>query len=75
MGKPLSMDLRSQAPAAVDEGMSCRALAPRFGGTAATVTQLRTFESAVAQLAFGHSFMSTITDDRLTDVRRTIAII
>jgi len=31
MGKPLSMDLRSRALAAVDEGMSCRGAAERFG--------------------------------------------
>ena len=31
MGNPLSMDLRSRALAAVDEGMSCRAAAERFG--------------------------------------------
>ncbi len=37
MGKPLSMDLRSRALAAVDEGMSCRAAATRFGVAAATV--------------------------------------
>ena len=37
MGKPLSMDLRSRALAAVDEGMSCRAAAVRFGVAAATV--------------------------------------
>jgi transposase len=35
MGKPLSMDLRSRALAAVDEGMSCRAAAVRFGVAAA----------------------------------------
>lgn len=37
MGKPLSMDLRSRALAAVDEGMSCRDAARRFGVAAATV--------------------------------------
>lgn len=37
MGKPLSMDLRSRALAAVDEGMSCRAAASRFGVSASTV--------------------------------------
>ncbi len=37
MGKPLSMDLRSRALAAVDEGMSCRAAARRFGVAAVTV--------------------------------------
>ncbi|MDR6116740.1 transposase [Sphingomonas sp. SORGH_AS789] len=37
MGKPLSMGLRSRALAAVDEGMSCRAAARRFGVAAATV--------------------------------------
>lgn len=31
MGQPLSMDLRSRLLAAVDEGMSCRAAATRFG--------------------------------------------
>ncbi len=37
MGKPLPMDLRSRALAAVDEGVSCRAAARRFGVAAATV--------------------------------------
>ena len=37
MGKPLSMDLRSRALAAVDEGVSCRAAVRRFGIAAATV--------------------------------------
>jgi len=37
MGKPLSMDLWSRALAAVEEGMSCRAAARRFGVAAATV--------------------------------------
>ena len=31
MGQPLSMDLRSRLLAAVDEGMSCRSAAARFG--------------------------------------------
>ena len=37
MGKPLSKDLRSRALAAVDEGLSCRAAATRFGVSASTV--------------------------------------
>ncbi|MDQ1231544.1 transposase [Sphingomonas sp. SORGH_AS 879] len=37
MGKPLSMDLRSRALAAVDEGMRCRTAAVRFGVAAAKV--------------------------------------
>jgi transposase len=37
MGKPLSMDLRSRALAAVDEGMSCRGAAARFGVAPSTV--------------------------------------
>jgi transposase len=41
MGKPLSMDLRSRALAAVDEGMSCRAAATRFGVSASTVIRWR----------------------------------
>ncbi|MBT3072213.1 helix-turn-helix domain-containing protein, partial [Rhodomicrobium sp. Az07] len=31
MGHPLSMDLRSRLLAAIDDGMSCRAAAARFG--------------------------------------------
>ena len=31
MGHPLSMDLRSRLLAAIDEGLSCRAAAARFG--------------------------------------------
>ena len=31
MGQPLSMDLRSRVLGAVDEGMSCRSAAARFG--------------------------------------------
>lgn len=31
MGQPISMDLRSRLLAAIDEGMSCRAAAARFG--------------------------------------------
>lgn len=37
MGRPLSMDLRSRVLAAVDEGMSCRAAAARFGVAPSTV--------------------------------------
>lgn len=37
MGKPFSMDLRLGALAAVDEGMSCRTAAVRFGVPVATV--------------------------------------
>ncbi len=31
MGQPLSMDLRSRLLSAIDDGMSCRAAAARFG--------------------------------------------
>lgn len=31
MGQPLSMDLRSRVLAAIDDGMSCRSAAARFG--------------------------------------------
>jgi transposase len=31
MGQPISMDLRSRLSAAIDDGMSCRAAAARFG--------------------------------------------
>ncbi len=36
MGQPLSIDLRRRLLAAIDEGMSCRAAAVRFGVTPAT---------------------------------------
>ena len=36
MGQPLSMDLRRRLLAAIDEGMSCRAAAVRFGVAPAT---------------------------------------
>ncbi len=36
MGLPLSMDLRRRLLAAIDEGMSCRAAAVRFGVAPAT---------------------------------------
>ncbi len=36
MGQPLSMDLRQRLLAAIDEGMSCRAAAVRFGVAPAT---------------------------------------
>ena len=36
MGQPLSMDLRTRLLAAIDEGMSCRAAAVRFGVAPAT---------------------------------------
>lgn len=39
MGKPLSTGLRSRAPAAVSEGMSCQAAAVRF--RLAAVTMIR----------------------------------
>jgi len=31
MGQPLSMDLRRRLLAAIDDGMSCRSAAARFG--------------------------------------------
>lgn len=37
MGRPLSMDLRGRALAAVDAGMSCRAAAGRFGVSVSSV--------------------------------------
>ena len=42
MGQPLSMDLRSRLLAAVDEGMSCRAAAARFGVAPSTAIRWQT---------------------------------
>ena len=36
MGQPLSIDLRSRVLAAIDDGMSCRSAAARFGVAAST---------------------------------------
>ncbi|WP_205409010.1 helix-turn-helix domain-containing protein [Acidiphilium sp. JA12-A1] len=41
MGQPLSMDLRRRLLAAIDEGMSCRAAAARFGVAPATAIRWR----------------------------------
>jgi len=42
MGQPLSMDLRSRLLAAIDEGMSSRAAAARFGVAPSTAIRWRT---------------------------------
>ena len=41
MGRPLSMDLRSRTLAAIDDGMSCRAAAARFGVASSTAVRWR----------------------------------
>lgn len=38
MGRPVSMDLRLRLLAAIDDGMSCRAAAARFGVAPSTAT-------------------------------------
>ncbi|GAN15672.1 transposase (plasmid) [Sphingomonas paucimobilis] len=53
MGKPLSMDLRLRALAAVDEGMSYRAAAVRLGVAAATVSGGTTSAAARAPMPPG----------------------
>ena len=42
MGHPLSMDLRSRLLAAIDEGLSCRAAAARFGVSPSTAIRWET---------------------------------
>jgi len=42
MGQPLSMDLRRRLLAAIDEGMSCRAAAARFGVAPSTAVRWQT---------------------------------
>ena len=42
MGQPLSMDLRSRVLAAIDDGMSCRAAAARFGVAPSTAIRWQT---------------------------------
>ena len=42
MGQPLSMDLRSRVLAAIDDAMSCRAAAARFGVAPSTAIRWQT---------------------------------
>ena len=42
MGHPLSMDLRTRLLAAIDEGLSCRAAAARFGVAPSTAIRWET---------------------------------
>lgn len=60
MGKPLSMDLRSRALAAVDEGMSCRAAARRFGVAAATVIRWHDQRRSTGGYPHGHRKTTTL---------------
>lgn len=51
MGKSLSMDLRSRALTAVDEGVSCRSAAERFGVAPSTVIRWHDLRRRVGHYA------------------------
>lgn len=60
MGQPLSMDLRRRLFAAIDEGMSCRAAAVRFGVAPATAIRWQAQRRETGKGAILASFCFTL---------------
>ncbi len=71
MGQPLSMDLRLRLLAAIDEGMSCRAAAARFGVAPSTAirwhAQWRETGSCTPRPQ-GGDMRSGLVEDRREDI-------
>ena len=71
MGQPLSMDLRSRLLAAVDDGMSCRAAAVRFGVAASTAIRWQAQRRATGAFApkpQGGDMRSRRIEERAADI-------
>ena len=71
MGQPLSMDLRSRVIAAIEDGMSCRAAASRFGvapSTAIRWHQQWREHGHFAPKAQGGDMRSHRVEDRRVDI-------
>jgi len=71
MGQPLSMDLRSRVLAAIDDGMSCRAAAARFGVAAATAIRWQARRRATGEVApspRGGDMRSWRVEERASDI-------
>ncbi|GAC1582321.1 MAG: hypothetical protein NVS3B5_16680 [Sphingomicrobium sp.] len=71
MGHPLSMDLRSRLLSAIDEGMSCRAAAVRFGvapSTAIRWQRQRRETGSFSPKAQGGDMRSRRVEERQADI-------
>lgn len=71
MGQPLSMDLRRRLLAAIDEGMSCRSAASRFGkapSTAICWLAQRRETGGFAPKPQGGDMRSRMVEDRRDDI-------
>jgi transposase len=71
MGQPLSMDLRIRLMAAIDEGMSCRAAAARFGVAPSTAIRLHAQRREVGHIkpkAQGGDMRSHRVEARRADI-------
>ncbi len=70
MGQPLSMDLRRRLLAAIDEGMSCRSAASRFGVAPSTAIRWlaqRRETGGFAPKPQGGDMRSRMVEDRRDD--------
>lgn len=71
MGQPLSMDLRKRLLAAIDDGMSCRAAAARFGVAPSTAIRWQTQRRATGSFApkpQGGDMRSRRVEERRADI-------
>ena len=71
MGQPLSMDLRRRLLSAIDEGMSCRSAASRFGVAPSTAIRWlaqRRETGGFAPKPQGGDMRSRMVEDRRDDI-------
>ncbi len=71
MGHPLSMDLRSRLLAAIDEGLSCRAAAARFGVAPSTAIRWQARRRETGTFAFkpqGGDIRSRQVEERAAEI-------
>ena len=71
MGQPLSMDLRRRLLAAIDEGMSCRSAASRFGVVPSTEIRWLAQRRETGDFApkpQGGDMRSRMVEDRRDDI-------
>lgn len=71
MGQPLSMDLRRRLLAAIDEGMSCRSAASRFGVAPSTAIRWLAQRRETGDFApkpQGGDMRSRMVEDRRDDI-------
>ena len=71
MGQPLSMDLRSRLLAAIDDGLSCRAAAGRFGVAPSTAIRWQAQRRETGEFApkpQGGDMRSRRVEERASDI-------